>query len=100
MILRKSDWHSADIIAALHKKRITLSALSRKAGLGSSTLGNTLIRPWPKGEWLIAESLGVHPSDIWPTRYFDPDTGQPIQRRIKKKTKEGEQEEFTHIKQR
>ncbi|WP_416822092.1 helix-turn-helix domain-containing protein, partial [Cronobacter sakazakii] len=26
--------------------------------------------PWPKGEYLIAEALDVHPSIIWPSRYF------------------------------
>lgn len=66
-----SDWHPADIIAALKKSGTTLAALSREAGLSSSTLSNTLIRPWPKGEWLIADRLGMHPSLIWPTRYYD-----------------------------
>ncbi|MBB1200605.1 hypothetical protein EGM70_09895 [Enterobacteriaceae bacterium 89] len=28
-------------------------------------------RPWPKGEWLIASALNVHPSLIWPCRYSD-----------------------------
>ncbi|MFC0179301.1 helix-turn-helix domain-containing protein [Thorsellia kenyensis] len=68
---QSQDWHPADIIAALKKTGTTLAALSREAGLSSSTLSNTLIRPWPKGEWLIAEKIGLHPSEIWPTRYFD-----------------------------
>ncbi|EEJ2444476.1 helix-turn-helix domain-containing protein [Salmonella enterica subsp. enterica serovar 13,23:y:e,n,z15] len=25
--------------------------------------------PWPKGERLIAEALGVAPEKIWPSRY-------------------------------
>ncbi len=65
------DWHHADIIAALHKADTTLAALSRESGLSSSTLANALSRPWPKGEWLIANRLDVHPSEIWPSRYFD-----------------------------
>ncbi|MCW2474466.1 helix-turn-helix transcriptional regulator [Candidatus Symbiopectobacterium sp. NZEC151] len=76
---RKSDKHPADIIAMLHKKRITLAALSRQAGLSSSTLANVLIRPWPKGEFLLAGALGIHPSEIWPSRYFD-SAGNPIDR--------------------
>ncbi|MGL4860797.1 MAG: helix-turn-helix domain-containing protein [Enterobacteriaceae bacterium] len=82
------DWHSADIIAALRKKGTSLSAVSRQAGLSSATLSNALIRPWPKGEWLIAEALDIHPSVIWPSRYFDPVTAQPIDRkkRIRAKT--------------
>ena len=65
-----NDWHQADIIAALRKKGTSLAALSRAAGLSSSTLANALTRPWPKGEYLIAEGVGVHPSVIWPSRYF------------------------------
>jgi len=30
-----------------------------------------LSRPWPKGEWLVANALGIDPSVIWPSRYFD-----------------------------
>ena len=51
------DWHSADIIAALKKQGASLSAVSRKSGLASSTLANALNRHWPKGERLIA---GAH----------------------------------------
>ena len=71
---RKEDWHSADIIAALRKRGTTLAALSRQSGLSSSTLANALVRSWPKGEWIIAEALSIHPSEIWPSRYFDPIT--------------------------
>jgi Ner family transcriptional regulator len=34
-------------------------------------LANALSRPWPKGEFLIANALGIDPSEIWPSRYFD-----------------------------
>ncbi|WP_411704026.1 helix-turn-helix domain-containing protein [Edaphovirga cremea] len=66
----RADWHQADIIAGLRKRGTTLAATSRKAGLASSTLANTLTRRWPKGERLIAEELGVHPAEIWPSRYL------------------------------
>ncbi|HBV40824.1 MAG TPA: DNA-binding protein [Erwinia sp.] len=69
------DWHTADIIAALKKRGTNLSALSRQAGLASSTLANALRRPWPKGERLIAEALDIAPEKIWPTRYRHP--GRP-----------------------
>lgn len=75
----KQDWHPADIIAALRKQGTTLSAVSRQAGLSSSTLANALIRPWPKGEWLIANAVKIHPREIWPSRYFDIN-GQAIER--------------------
>ncbi|KER01715.1 helix-turn-helix domain-containing protein [Photorhabdus temperata] len=71
MTKNKNDWHTADIIAALRKRGTTLAAVSRQAGLSSSTLANALSRSWPKGEWIIANSLGIHPSEIWPSQYFD-----------------------------
>ncbi|NPD01900.1 helix-turn-helix domain-containing protein [Brenneria sp. hezel4-2-4] len=78
----KNDWHQADIIAALRKQSTTMAALSRSAGLSSSTLANVLTRPWPKGEWLIAEKLGIYPAEIWPSRYYDSE-GRLIDRKIK-----------------
>lgn len=65
----KKDWHSADIIAALKKKGTTLSALSRQSGYAPSTLTNALVRPWTKGELIIANALGVEAKRIWPSRY-------------------------------
>jgi len=63
------DWHRADIVAAVKKRGTTLSAIARQAGLSPSTIRNALERPWPKGERLIAEAIGVQPSVIWPSRY-------------------------------
>lgn len=68
--MTNKDWHPADIIAGLRKKGTSLSAVSRNAGLASSTLTNALTRRWPKGERLIAEALGVTPEQIWPSRYL------------------------------
>lgn len=79
----KPDWHPADIIAALRKKGTTLAALSRSSGLSSSTLANALVRPWPKGEWLIAKAIDVHPEEIWPGRYCDLVTVEIKQRKPK-----------------
>ena len=80
MIIMQPDWHSADIIAALKKQGTSLSAVSRKSGLASSTLANALNRHWPKGERLIAEELGILPEAIWPSRYHDPITHEFIYR--------------------
>ena len=80
------DWHPADIIAALHKRNTTLAALSRASGLSSSTLANALVRPWPKGELIIAELLGISACEIWLSRYFD-SQGQTIHRIIRSKNK-------------
>ncbi|EMF0718187.1 helix-turn-helix domain-containing protein [Citrobacter freundii] len=65
--MMQPDWHSADIIAALKKRGTSLAALSREAGLASSTLS----RSWPRGDKLIADALGISPEIIWPSRYFD-----------------------------
>ncbi|MBQ4779540.1 transcriptional regulator [Pectobacterium versatile] len=67
--MNHTDWHPADIIAGLRKKGTTLAAVSRAAGLVSSTLANALTRHWPKGERLIAEAMGKRPEEIWPSRY-------------------------------
>jgi Ner family transcriptional regulator len=81
MEMLPNDWHTADIIAALRKSGTTLAKLSRDSGLSSSTLANALTRPWPKGEWLIAQALSLHPAEIWPSRYLDPTNGQILDRK-------------------
>ncbi|EBY3805788.1 transcriptional regulator [Salmonella enterica subsp. enterica serovar Altendorf] len=77
------DWHRVDIIAALHKKRLSLASLGRANGLGNETLINALNHSYPRGELIIANALNTTPSEIWPSRYFDPD-GTPIKRTIRK----------------
>ncbi|EAV6171744.1 transcriptional regulator [Salmonella enterica] len=77
------DWHRVDIIAALHKKRLSLASLGRANGLGNETLINALNHSYPRGELIIANALNTTPSKIWPSRYFDPD-GTPIKRTIRK----------------
>lgn len=67
----REDLHRADIIAALKKKGISMSALSRENGLASTTLANALDRPWPKGERIIASALDMEPAEVWPSRYQD-----------------------------
>lgn len=64
-----ADWHRADVIAALKKKGMNITALSRDSGLAAGTLANALRAPWPKGEKIIADALGLEPKDIWPSRY-------------------------------
>ncbi len=83
----KQDWHSIDIIAALRKKGTCMAAVSRAAGLSSSTLANAFTRPWPKGEGLIAGALGMPPEDIWPSRYFNQE-GERIVRVLRNKQPE------------
>jgi Ner family transcriptional regulator len=63
------DWHSADVVAALKKRRLSLRGLSVENGFSPTTLANTLRAPWPKGERIIAAALGIKPEEIWPQRY-------------------------------
>jgi len=64
------DWHRADIVAELRKAGWSLRRLATHHGYASpTTLTNALARPWPKGERIIAEAIGIDPATIWPTRY-------------------------------
>lgn len=67
MVVR--DWHRVDIVAALHKRGLTMRQLSEKAGLRPDTLKNALDRSYPKGERIIADALDSAPQEIWPSRY-------------------------------
>lgn len=70
-----SDWHRADIKAAVQKAGMTMSQLAREAGYcRDNQLHDALRRPWPKGERIIANALGTHPKAIWPSRYHDDGT--------------------------
>ncbi|EPI9148630.1 helix-turn-helix domain-containing protein [Salmonella enterica subsp. enterica] len=64
------DLHRAWIVAALHSKGITLAQLSRDNGLGTRTLNNAFVRPYPKAERIIAAAIGCEPADVWPSRYL------------------------------
>lgn len=66
----QEDWHPADILAALHKRGITLKALAKTHGLTDATsLSAAMIYSRPTNEKRIAEALDVHPKVIWPSRY-------------------------------
>ena len=65
-----ADWHRIDIVAALHKRGVTMRGLSENAGLKPDTLKNALHRSYPKGERIIADALGMEPATIWPSRHL------------------------------
>ncbi len=69
---KTADWHRADIIAALHKAGWSLRQLALSHGYSSgTTLKNALDRPWPKGERIIANAIGVPVEEIWAGRHED-----------------------------
>lgn len=64
------DWTAAYIVYRLKLKGWTLSSLSKHHGYASrSTMRRAVATPWPKGQRLIAEAIGVAPNRIWPSRY-------------------------------
>ena len=72
----EKDWHPADVIAALHKSGMTMMKLAKSHGLTSAnTFSKALRSSFPIAERRIAEALGVHPKEIWPSRYFS--NGEP-----------------------
>lgn len=74
----QEDWHPADILAALHKRGITLVALAKSHGrTNSSTLSAAMVRSYPSSERVLADALEVHPKEIWPSRYFPDGTRKP-----------------------
>ncbi|MFO1421216.1 MAG: helix-turn-helix transcriptional regulator [Candidatus Competibacteraceae bacterium] len=66
---KAEDWHPADIIAALRKAGWSLRRLSQAHGRCPHTLGAALQRPYFAGELIIAQTLGLSPAQIWPSRY-------------------------------
>jgi len=71
------DWHRADIVAELRKAGWSLRKLAIHHGYKCpTTLATALARPWPKGEAIIANAVGVEPSTIWPTRYHMNDSSR------------------------
>ncbi|EIS9018872.1 helix-turn-helix domain-containing protein [Salmonella enterica subsp. enterica serovar Montevideo] len=72
MAIKKSkceDKSRYDIVADLRKRGKSLATLGRENGLSISTVKNALDKPYPRGERIIADALGVEPRDLWPSRY-------------------------------
>jgi Ner family transcriptional regulator len=62
-----TDWHAADVKAALQKRGISLRALAREHDY--SHIQRVLVSPWWAAEQLVAKALGVPAATIWPSRY-------------------------------
>ena len=67
----RKDWDPADIACALKKtqRRWSQRALSLSSGYSENAVSITLWKPWPAVEAIIAREIGVHPAQIWPSRY-------------------------------
>jgi Ner family transcriptional regulator len=76
------DWHPADIVAALHKRGITLRALAKQHGLTSpTTLSKAMAHSYPASEKRLADAVGVPVQEMFAARYH-PD-GTPKGRGIR-----------------
>jgi len=64
-----SDWHPADVKAALAKKGYSLARLARENGYAETSPSSALRRPWAAMEKIMANTIGLSPQEIWPTRY-------------------------------
>lgn len=72
------DWHPARVKMELHQRGITLKGIADAHGLNSSsTLSAALVRSYPANEKRIADAIGVHPMEIWPSRYNEDGTRKP-----------------------
>ncbi|MBF0192493.1 MAG: helix-turn-helix domain-containing protein [Magnetococcales bacterium] len=72
-----TDWHPLDIQCALRKRGWSLSRLSETHGYERHAAIKTLRFPWLQIEWIIAETLGRKPWEIWPSRYPNGPTSKP-----------------------
>lgn len=67
----ETDWHPADVVAALKKRGLSLRELSQENGYAPDTLKECLRRPYPNAERLVAAALGMKAEEIWPSRYLE-----------------------------
>ena len=67
-----SDWHPADVKAALEKRGVSLRQLAKSHGY--SHFQRVLTTHWWAAEQIVAAALGLKPEAIWPSRYERPRT--------------------------
>lgn len=75
------DWHPADVVAALHKRGITLRKLAERHDVSPKAVIKALRERSLPSERRIAEALGIAASDIWPSRY-NPDGSRTDLRKV------------------
>lgn len=70
-LLRDESKRRAWIIFQLTLKDESLASIARKAGISRQAIWQALVKPYPRAEKIIAESLGVTPQALFPERYND-----------------------------
>lgn len=69
---QSTDWHPADVKAALEKKGVSLRQLAKEHGY--SHFQRVLSTHWWAAEQIVAAALGRPANEIWPSRYLAPRT--------------------------
>ena len=80
------DWHPADIVAALHKRGLTLRTLAKQRGVAAPTVIKALRERNLLSERCIAEAIGVPANVIWPSRY-NPDGSRTDLRKVTRRAR-------------
>ncbi|MCX7174160.1 MAG: helix-turn-helix domain-containing protein [Proteobacteria bacterium] len=75
------DWHPADVVAALHKRGLTLRKLAERYNISPPAVIKALRERNLPSERRIAEAIGIPASDIWPSRY-NPDGSRTDLRKL------------------
>ena len=69
---QQTDWHPADIKAALEKQGVSLRQLAKDHGYAH--FARVLTTHWWAAEQIVAAALNTRPEVIWPSRYSRPRT--------------------------
>lgn len=75
------DWHPADIVAALHKRGLTLRKLAERCEVSPPAVIKALRERNLPSERRIAEAIGIPAQAIWPSRY-NPDGSRADLRKV------------------
>jgi len=65
----QEGWDRYSILAEIQRQRMTLSELSKRAGMAPNAFGHVWTRTVRKAEKVIAEFLETDPAELWPDRY-------------------------------
>lgn len=78
-IATTTDWHPADIKAALAKKKYSFARIAREFEYADGSPNAVLHRAWSQMERIVAKVIGVPAAVIWPSRYDR--RGRPLKSR-------------------
>lgn len=65
----RQDWHPADVVAALHKRGLTMRKLAAQHQVSQPAVTKALRERNLPSEKRIADAIGIPPQVIWPSRY-------------------------------